>query len=112
MKKTNFLFTLFLCLTLLVSFASAETAAYVPGETTSALFADAFDAGLMVGGEAQLTLKANPAMFDDDADLSQIDALTDVLNDVRLTGGLGKIEDGYRWSLPARMRRKTARPWT
>ena len=45
MKKTNFLFTLFLCLTLLVSFASAETAAYVPGETTSALFADAFDAG-------------------------------------------------------------------
>ena len=44
MKKTNFLFTLFLCLTLLVSFASAETAAYVPGETTSALFADAFDA--------------------------------------------------------------------
>lgn len=29
MKKTNFLFTLFLCLTLLVSFASAETAAYV-----------------------------------------------------------------------------------
>lgn len=99
MKKTNFLFTLFLCLTLLVSFASAETAAYVPGETTSALFADAFDAGLMVGGEAQLTLKANPAMFDDDADLSQIDALTDVLNDVRLTGGLGKIEDGYRLEL-------------
>lgn len=99
MKKTNFLFTLFLCLTLLVSFASAETADYVPGETTSALFADAFDAGLMVGGEAQLTLKANPAMFDDDADLSQIDALTDVLNDVRLTGGLGKIEDGYRLEL-------------
>lgn len=99
MKKTNFLFTLFLCLTLLVSFASAETAAYVPGETTNALFADAFDAGLMVGGEAQLTLKANPAMFDDDADLSQIDALTDVLNDVRLTGGLGKIEDGYRLEL-------------
>ena len=99
MKKTNFLFTLFLCLTLLVSFASAETAAYVPGETTNALFADALDAGLMVGGEAQLTLKANPAMFDDDADLSQIDALTDVLNDVRLTGGLGKIEDGYRLEL-------------
>ena len=99
MKKTNFLFTLFLCLTLLVSFASAETAAYVPGETTSALFADAFDAGLMVGGEAQLTLKANPAMFDDDADLSQIDALTDVLNDVRFSGGLGKIEDGYRLEL-------------
>ncbi len=99
MKKTNFLFTLFLCLTLLVSFASAETSAYVPGETTNALFADAFDAGLMVGGEAQLTLKANPAMFDDDADLSQIDALTDVLNDVRLTGGLGKIEDGYRLEL-------------
>lgn len=99
MKKTNFLFTLFLCLTLLVSFASAETAAYVPGETTSALFADAFDAGLMVGGETHLTLKANPAMFDDDADLSQIDALTDVLNDVRLTGGLGKIEDGYRLEL-------------
>lgn len=99
MKKTNFLFTLFLCLTLLVSFASAETAAYVPGETTSALFADAFDAGLMVGGEGQLTLKANPAMFDDDADLSQIDALTDALNDVRLTGGLGKIEDGYRLEL-------------
>ena len=99
MKKTNFLFTLFLCLTLLVSFASAETAAYVPGETTDALFADALDAGLMVGGEAQLTLKANPAMFDDDADLSQIDALTDVLNDVRLTGGLGKIEDGYRLEL-------------
>lgn len=99
MKKTNFLFTLFLCLTLLVSFASAETAAYVPGETTSALFADALDAGLMVGGEAQLTLKANPAMFDDDADLSQIDALTDILNDVRLTGGLGKIEDGYRLEL-------------
>lgn len=99
MKKTNFLFTLFLCLTLLVSFASAETAAYVPGETTDALFADALDAGLMVGGEAQLTLKANPAMFDDDADLSRIDALTDVLNDVRLTGGLGKIEDGYRLEL-------------
>ena len=99
MKKTNFLFTLFLCLTLLVSFASAETAAYVPGETTDALFADALDAGLMVGGEAQLTLKANPAMFDDDADLSQIDALTDALNDVRLTGGLGKIEDGYRLEL-------------
>lgn len=99
MKKTNFLFTLFLCLTLLVSFASAETAAYVPGETTDALFADAFDAGLMVGGEAQLTLKANPAMFDDDADLSQIDALTDALNDVRFTGGLGKIEDGYRLEL-------------
>lgn len=99
MKKTNFLFTLFLCLTLLVSFASAETAAYVPGETTNALFADALDAGLMVGGEAQLTLKANPAMFDDDADLSQIDALTDILNDVRLTGGLGKIEDGYRLEL-------------
>ena len=99
MKKTNFLFTLFLCLTLLVSFASAETAAYVPGETTNALFADALDAGLMVGGEAQLTLKANPAMFDDDADLSQIDALTDVLNDVRLTGGLGKIEAGYRLEL-------------
>lgn len=99
MKKTNFLFTLFLCLTLLVSFASAETAAYVPGETTDALFADALDAGLMVGGEAQFTLKANPAMFDDDADLSQIDALTDVLNDVRLTGGLGKIEDGYRLEL-------------
>ena len=38
-------------------------------------------------------------MFDDDADLSQIDALTDVLNDVRLTGGLGKIEDGYRLEL-------------
>lgn len=99
MKKTNFLFTLFLCLTLLVSFASAETAAYVPGETTDALFADALDSGLMVGGEAQFTLKANPAMFDDDADLSQIDALTDVLNDVRLTGGLGKIEDGYRLEL-------------
>ena len=99
MKKTNFLFTLFLCLTLLVSFASAETAAYVPGETTDALFADALDAGLMVGGEAQLTLKANPAMFDDDADLSRIDALTDILNDVRLTGGLGKIEDGYRLEL-------------
>ena len=99
MKKTNFLFTLFLCLTLLVSFASAETAAYVPGETTDALFADALDAGLMVGGEAQLTLKANPAMFDDDADLSRIDALADVLNDVRLTGGLGKIEDGYRLEL-------------
>lgn len=99
MKKTNFLFTLFLCLTLLVSFASAETAAYVPGETTDALFADALDAGLMVGGEGQLTLKSNPAMFDDDADLSQIDALTDVLNDVRLTGGLGKIEDGYRLEL-------------
>lgn len=99
MKKTNFLFTLFLCLTLLVSFASAETAAYVPGETTDALFADAFDAGLMVGGEAQLTLKANPAMFDDDADLSRIDAMTDILNDVRLTGGLGKIEDGYRLEL-------------
>lgn len=99
MKKTNFLFTLFLCLTLLVSFASAETAAYVPGETTDALFADALDAGLMVGGEAQFTLKANPAMFDDDADLSQIDALTDILNDVRLTGGLGKIEDGYRLEL-------------
>ena len=99
MKKTNFLFTLFLCLTLLVSFASAETAAYVPDETTRALFADALDAGLMVGGEGQLTLKSNPAMFDDDADLSQIDALTDVLNDVRLAGGLGKIEDGYRLEL-------------
>ena len=36
MKKTNFLFTLFLCLTLLVSFASAETAAYVPDETIEA----------------------------------------------------------------------------
>ena len=57
MKKTNFLFTLFLCLTLLVSFASAETAAYVPDETIRALFADALDAGLMVGGEGQLTLK-------------------------------------------------------
>lgn len=99
MKKTNFLFTLFLCLTLLVSFASAETVAYVPGETTDALFADALDAGLMVGGEAQLTLKANPAMFDDDADLSRIDAMTDILNDVRLAGGLGKIEDGYRLEL-------------
>lgn len=99
MKKTNFLFTLFLCLTLLVSFASAETTAYVPGETTRALFADAFDAGLMVGGEAHLTVKANPAMFDDDAELSQMDALTDVLNDARFTGGLGKIEDGYRLEL-------------
>lgn len=112
MKKTNFLFTLFLCLTLLVSFASAETAAYVPGETTSALFADAFDAGLMVGGEAQLTLKANPAMFDDDADLSQIDALTDILMTCGSPAVWARSRTATGWSLPARMRRKTARPWT
>lgn len=111
MKKTNFLFTLFLCLTLLVSFASAETAAYVPDETIRALFADALDAGLMVGGEGQLTLKSNPAMFDDDADLSQIDALTDILNDVRGSPAVwAKSRMATGWSLPARMRRKTARP--
>ena len=100
MKKIRFLFTLLLCLTLAIPFAAAEeTPAYIPGETFRTLFFNAFDAGLMIGGEGQLTLKSNPAMFDDDADLSQIDALTDVLNDVRLAGGLGKIEDGYRLEL-------------
>ena len=99
MRKTSFLFILLLCLALVMPFAVAEeTAAYVPGETFRALLSDAFNAGLIIGGEGRVTLEPNKAQLDE-ADASQLDALTKAAEDIRLTGGFGKIENGYRLEL-------------
>ncbi len=99
MKKIRFLFTLLLCLTLAMPFAAAEeTPAYIPGETFRTLFFNAFDAGLMIGGEGRVTIELNDAQFDE-ADASQLGALAKAAEDIRLTGGFGKIENGYRLEL-------------
>ena len=103
MKKTHtLLLALFLCLALIFPCALAEDA-YVPGQRTQALIDAALDAGQVVGGETRLTLQLGDEILsmlaDDEESQTQLDALMEVINGVRLAGGFGKLEDGYRVEL-------------
>ena len=103
MKKTHtLLLALFLCLALIFPCALAEDA-YVPGQRTQALIDAALDAGQVVGGETRLTFQFGDEILSmlagDEESQAQIDALMEVISGVRLAGGLGKLEDGYRVEL-------------
>ena len=103
MKKTHtLLLVLFLCLALIFPCALAEDA-YVPGQRTQALIDAALDAGQVVGGETRLTLQLGDEILsmlaDDEESQTQLDALMEVISGVRLAGGFGKLEDGYRVEL-------------
>ena len=103
MKKTHtLLLALFLCLALIFPCALAEDA-YVPGQRTQALIDAALDAGQIVGGETRLTLQLGDEILsmlaDDEESQAQLDALMEVIGGVRLAGGFGKLEDGYRVEL-------------
>ena len=103
MKKTHtLLLVLFLCLALIFPCALAEDA-YVPGQRTQALIDAALDAGQVVGGETRLTLQLGDEILsmlaDDEESQAQLDALMEVIGGVRLAGGFGKLEDGYRVEL-------------
>ena len=103
MKKTHtLLLVLFLCLALIFPCALAEDA-YVPGQRTQALIDAALDAGQIVGGETRLTLQLGDEILsmlaDDEESQAQLDALMEVIGGVRLAGGFGKLEDGYRVEL-------------
>ena len=103
MKKTHtLLLALFLCLALIFPCALAEDA-YVPGQRTQALIDAALDAGQVVGGETRLTLQLGDEILsmlaDDEESQAQLDALMEVIGGVRLAGGFGKLEDGYRVEL-------------
>lgn len=103
MKKTHtLLLALFLCLALIFPCALAEDA-YVPGQRTQALIDAALDAGQIVGGETRLTLQLGDEILSmlagDEESQAQLDALMEVISGVRLAGGFGKLEDGYRVEL-------------
>lgn len=103
MKKTHtLLLALFLCLALIFPCALAEDA-YVSGQRTQALIDAALDAGQVVGGETRLTFQLGDEILsmlaDDEESHAQIDALMEVISGVRLAGGFGKLEDGYRVEL-------------
>ena len=103
MKKTHtLLLALFLCLALVFPCALAEDA-YVSGQRTQALIDAALDAGQVVGGETRLTFQLGDEILsmlaDDEESQTQLDALMEVINGVRLAGGFGKLEDGYRVEL-------------
>ena len=103
MKKTHtLLLALFLCLALIFPCALAEDA-YVSGQRTQALIDAALDAGQVVGGETRLTLQLGDEILsmlaDDEESQAQLDALMEVISGVRLAGGFGKLEDGYRVEL-------------
>ena len=103
MKKTHtLLLALFLCLALIFPCALAEDA-YVPGQRTQALIDAALDAGQIVGGETRLTLQLGDEILsmlaDDEENQAQLDALMEVIGGIRLAGGFGKLEDGYRVEL-------------
>ena len=103
MKKTHtLLLALFLCLALIFPCALAEDA-YVPGQRTQALIDAALDAGQIVGGETRLTFQLGDEILSmlsgDEESQAQLDALMEVIGGVRLAGGFGKLEDGYRVEL-------------
>lgn len=99
MKKSVFFLTLLLCLSLILPGAHAEDT-YVPGERMRSLVSSALEAGQLVGGEAHFSLTLPDSMLPDDEEgRAQFDALAEVIQDVSLAGGMGRLDDGYRVEL-------------
>ena len=99
MKKSVFVLTLLLCLSLIFPGAHAEDT-YVPGERMRSLVSSALEAGQLVGGEAHFSLTLPDSMLPDDEEgRAQFDALAEVIQGVSLAGGMGRLNDGYRVEL-------------
>lgn len=101
MKKC--ILALVLCVALLVSGALAEDAAfYAPGELSRSLFSAAFDAGKVITGDLTMTLDMDPSVLGVDEETTEIvRAVLQLLDDVHLRVGVGKIEDGLRLTVGA-----------
>jgi len=109
MKKWMALVLTF-CMLLTASAAWAEEAdaSFVPGESVKQLL-QAFEAGYMLKGNLSAQLDANVADMDlwgSDADLAY--ALQEALSGFTVSGGFGKVEDGYRMEVGATLTHETS----
>ena len=87
---------------LLPGFAAAEAAApaYVPGSIINALFAEAFDSGMLVCAEVDLELALNAEKLGIPAEDAAIaDATIEVINNAVFSGGAAKTDDGLMLTL-------------
>lgn len=101
MKKTLLALLLSACLVWTLPAALAEGTPYVPGEITSSLFSQAFEAGDTVLLNLQIFAAFADGITDDPEALAQLDAITEVLDDTTLTLGVCRLEDGLRLELAA-----------
>lgn len=99
MKKLSVLLSLLLCLALVMPCALAEDA-YVPGETSRQLVANAWESGKILSGEVSLLLELNGEALGFTAEDEQIlSALEQLLSSTSLTVSAGQIENGVRIGL-------------
>lgn len=104
MKKRILWLIFALCTALFLPMAAAEEDAYTPGEITKTLLREAFDAGKIITGDMTLALDIAPELFtESEEEAAQMQAVLDLIEAVTLTGGIGKIEGGYRLELSAQL---------
>lgn len=102
MKKRIFCLVLALCAALALSAAFAEESAqaYVPGEVTRSLLADAFRSGQIITGDLNLVFKPNAAMLtSSDEEKELLDAVEEIVNSATISLGAGRIDGGVRIEL-------------
>lgn len=101
MKKRILGLVLALCMALSLTPACAQEGTYVPGEITKSLFKSAFDAGKIINADVALSISTDTAAFfgEDEEGAKQFDAVMSMINDVKLSLGVGKIADGVRVEL-------------
>ncbi|MBQ7784938.1 MAG: hypothetical protein IJ381_02145 [Clostridia bacterium] len=94
---------IFMIISLLLCFgAFAEETVYLPGETASQLFQNAFNEGKMVMADIRLNLQADAgAMGLSGEDAEALQAASQALSNAVLTLGAGKINKGLRLELSA-----------
>lgn len=109
MKKWMALVLTFcMLLTSAAAWAENADAAYTPGRSVRQLL-QAFEDGYMLKGDLSAQLDANVADMDlwgSDADLFY--ALQQALSGLKISGGFGKLEDGYRMEVGATLTHETS----
>ena len=101
MKRMFLALLLFLCLAWTLCAALAEETPYVPGEITSSLFSQAYEAGDAILLDLEAFAAFADGITDDPEARAQLDAIAQVLDAVTLTAGVCRIDDGLRLELAA-----------
>lgn len=93
------LLALLLCLLLALPCAVAETA-YMPGETTTAIFSDVWNSGKMINSDLSLAMEMDAvALGMSSEEQEMLDAVLALFNSATLRMGVCRLQDGVRLEL-------------
>lgn len=101
MRKWILALVFSVCLALMLLPAAAEEAPYVPGEITSSLFSQAYEAGDTVLFDLEVFAAFADGITDDPETRAQLDTIAQALDAATLTAGVRRLDDGLRLELAA-----------